>query len=225
MRALDLFCGAGGAAMGLHRAGFTEIVGVDCRPQPRYPFTFVRGDALAPPVRLKDFDFVWASPPCQAFTSMRRVSKAVHGRNPDRPDLLTPFRALADEVRVPLVIENVPGAPLRRDLVLCGSMFGLRVRRHRWFECRGFCIVLHPQCRHDYRAIGVYGDRPDGRPVWRTPGTKEGTGFAAASLEEGQQAMGIDWMQWPELKEAIPPAYSEFIGRAAIAWLQHERAA
>ena len=224
LRALDLFCGAGGATKGLQRAGF-HVTGIDNRPQPRYcGDAFVQADALQPPVQLDDFDLIWASPPCQAYTSMRRVSFAVHKSLPNRPDLIDPVRRLLASMNVPTVVENVPGAPLRRDLVLCGSMFGLRIRRHRWFEITGLGLILQPSCKHDYRAIGVYGDRPDGRPVWRTPGTKEGIGFAAASLEDGQDAMSIDWMQWSELKESIPPAYSEYIGRWALRYLTSKAA-
>jgi DNA (cytosine-5)-methyltransferase 1 len=114
--------------MGLHRAGF-DVTGVDIRPQPRYPFRFVRGDALAPPVRLGDFDLIWASPPCQAYVRSGTIAK--DGRH---PDLIESVRSMLCAGGVPWIIENVPGAPLRADLVLCGTMFGLGVRRHRWFE-------------------------------------------------------------------------------------------
>ena len=205
--------------MGYARAGY-RVVGVDIRPQPRYPFEFVQADALAPPFDLSGFDLIHASPPCQRYAAMRRVSKAVHGRLPDRPDLLAPTRELLEASGVPAVIENVPGAPMRADIVLCGSMFGLAVRRHRWFELvNTSALVLAPPCTcRSYVAVGVYGDRPDGRPVWRTPGTKEGTGFAAKSLEHGARAMGYApgewWADWRGLKESIPAVYTEWIARA-----------
>ena len=203
--------------MGYHRAGF-DIVGVDIAPQPHYPFDFVQADALAPPFDLSGFDVIHASPPCQAYTSMRNVSRAVHGSLPDRPDLVAVTRAMLEASGVPAVVENVPGAPIKRHLKLCGSMFGLAVRRHRFFEfVNAPSLMLTPPCQcRGYVAVGVYGDRPDGRPVWRTPGTKEGTGFAAKSLEHGAEAMGYGpgewWGDWRALKESIPPAYTEWIG-------------
>jgi hypothetical protein len=125
-RALDLFCGAGGASMGLHRAGF-EVVGVDACPQPEYPFAFVQADALTFP--LDGFAFVWASPPCQAFTAYKRRTDHVRPRR----NLIPAVRARLAAAGVPYVIENVVGAPLRVPVMLCGSMFGLDVQRHRLF--------------------------------------------------------------------------------------------
>lgn len=229
MRLLDLFCGAGGCAMGYHRAGFTEIVGVDIKPQPRYPFAFVRRDAmwmLETLVRggsicptedtrywLKDFDVIHASPPCQAYTSMRRLGKTA-GRA--APELVHQTRDMLRKASRPWVIENVPGSPLENPIVLCGSMFGLRVRRHRLFESSEF--LFGNSCRHDrQRPIAVYGDHP------QQPGT--GTVNRARTLSEGQSAMGIDWMAWGELTQAIPPAYTEFIGRQLLAAIQQKESA
>ncbi len=126
-RALDLFCGAGGASAGLVAAGF-EVLGVDLEPQPEYPFAFVRADALEYP--LEGFDLVWASPPCQAFTAYRRRSGHVRPAENRIPAM----RARLRGVGAPHIIENVPGAPLEAPTTLCGSMFGLDVRRHRIFE-------------------------------------------------------------------------------------------
>jgi DNA (cytosine-5)-methyltransferase 1 len=140
--ALDLFCGAGGASMGLHRAGF-EVVGVDLHPKPLYPFRFVQGDALSLSVDfLKDFRFVWASPPCQAFTAYKRRP----GHVKPVVSLIPQTRALLRKAGVPYVIENVPGAPLEDPITLCGSMFNLDVRRHRIFECS--FPVVPPSCNH-----------------------------------------------------------------------------
>ena len=204
-RALDLFCGGGGVSMGLHRAGF-DVVGIDIEPHPEYPFTFIQGDALAPPVRLSDFDLICASPPCQAYTTMQALN--TRGPKREHPKLVEPVRAMLKASGVPYCIENVPGAPLNDPFILCGSMFGLGVRRHRLFEAS--FPVLTPCCDHTGpRSIAVYGDHP------QQPG--KGTVNRARTLDEGQGAMGIDWMAWRPLTQAIPPAYSEFIGRAFLA--------
>src|ERR1035437_665181 len=126
-RLLDLFCCAGGAAMGYHRAGF-EVVGVDIKPQPHYPFEFHQGDALTYP--LEGFDAYHASPPCQRFSAMQMI----HHNQEVWPDLVDPIRQRLIATRKPYVIENVPATPLRVDLMLCGTMFGLRMPRHRIFE-------------------------------------------------------------------------------------------
>ena len=223
MKVLDLFCGAGGAAMGLHWAWpNAEIIGVDIVPQKHYPFTFVQADAMTYP--LDGFDFIWASPPCQAYTMMQALNTRAPKR--DHPKLIEPIRKRLISAGVPYVIENVPGAPLVDPVMLCGSMFGLRVRRHRLFEASFF--MLTQQCTHDgampipvwgdgrpsrqevrrrLRPIAVYGDHP------QQPGDRTYRVNRARTLEEGRQAMGIDWMAWHPLTQAIPPAYSEFIAR------------
>jgi DNA (cytosine-5)-methyltransferase 1 len=223
-RVLDLFCGAGGAAMGLHRAWpEAEIVGVDIAPQPRYPFTFVQGDAMTYP--LEGFDFIWASPPCQAFTAMKSMPNAKEHEN-----LLTPTRerllSLGD---CTFVIENVPGAPLNSgSVMLCGTMFGLGVsaagaelRRHRWFEASFH--FLAPGCRHSApRVCGVYGGHGrDHRRVHpltvgvygNAGGRSRRDGTQMFSTEQRKEAMGIEWMNGEELSQAIPPAYSEYIAK------------
>jgi DNA (cytosine-5)-methyltransferase 1 len=196
-RALDLFCGAGGASMGLHQAGFT-VTGVDINPQPNYPFEFVQADALEYP--LDGFDLIWASPPCQAFIRSGLVNKE------DTIDLLTPIRKKLLKQDAPWIIENVPGAPMRADYILCGSMFGLPIRRHRWFEISYPKYFLAPPCNHNRPIVGVYG-RPHGiNGAWR--------GMLPGTLESWSQAMEIDWMTVKELSQAIPPAYSEFLAGA-----------
>jgi DNA (cytosine-5)-methyltransferase 1 len=199
LRALDLFCCAGGAGMGLHRAGF-EVVGVDIMPQPNYPFEFHQGDALDYPT--EGFDFIWASPPCQAHSKTR----AIHGK--DYPDLIPQTRAKLEKSGLPWAIENVPGAPLRNAITLCGTMFGLRVIRHRSFET-SFSIVLIPQCGRHGTTNSHRGYSTGGEFI-----TVAGNNYRRV---EGAAAMGVDWPTTrPELSQAIPPAYSEFIAREAI---------
>jgi DNA (cytosine-5)-methyltransferase 1 len=201
-RLLDLFCGAGGCAAGYHRAGF-DVVGVDNRPQPRYPFPFVLADALDyVAAHGSQYDVIHASPPCQAFTVYRN-----NGNVGDHPDLLDPTRQALIAAGLPYVIENVPGAPLLNPVQLCGTSLGIEVRRHRLFETNWLLLV--PDCFHgrfvERKYPGSTG-RPNGRTVcnvgeWRVP------------LARQQAATGIDWMTLEELSQAIPPAYTEFVGR------------
>lgn len=210
-RLLDLFCKAGGAGKGYAEAGF-EVVGVDVEPQPNYPFEFIQHDALTlDPAFVASFDAVHASPPCQAYTGMQRINTRAPKR--DHPKLVEPVRALLMESGRPYVMENVPGAPLLDPYVVCGSMFGLGVRRHRLFETN-FMLLL-PACRHkeSARPIAVYGNHP------QQPGDKTYRVNRARTLTEGQEAMGIDWMGWRELTQAIPPAYTKFIGDQLMAHL------
>jgi DNA (cytosine-5)-methyltransferase 1 len=200
-RALDLFCCAGGASMGLHRAGF-DVVGVDIRPQPNYPFEFHQADALTFP--LDGFDFIWASPPCQAYSWAAKRWKEI-----ERADLLDPIRQRLLTQPVPFVIENVVGAPLRADLVLMGQMFGLRVIKRRHFELHRFGAMQPARVKP-----GRIGFGPDDFVTVAGHG-----GDGSARLANWQDATGINWMNKKEMAEAIPPAYAEFIGRAAIAHL------
>lgn len=209
MRILDLFCGAGGAAMGYYRAGF-DVIGVDIAPQPNYPFTFTQGDAL----KLMDelfsepriFDAVHASPPCQGYSSLKSMTTGKY------PLLVDAVRARLEVAGLPYVIENVVGAPLRSPITLCGSSFGLGVWRHRLFELN-FPPPLTPPCSHAHhpKPLDVTGT---GGPSSR-PRTSPGGGLSRkpANLAEAREAMGIDWMTRRELSESIPPAYTEFIGR------------
>ena len=202
-RLLDLFCGAGGAAMGYHRAGF-DVVGVDRQPQPRYPFEFHQADANEYP--LAGFDAVHASPPCHDHSTLRAVTGLDH-----RTGWMlnhTVQRLLAN--RVPWVVENVEGARMPADtysIVLCGSSFGLGVRRHRRFATNILLMALPCDHKRQGQALGVYGhsggrDRP-GR------GRK-------ATAAQARTAMGIDWMSAYELAQSIPPAYTEYLGRQLI---------
>lgn len=218
MIALDLFCGAGGASMGLHRAGF-EVIGVDIKSQPRYPFRFVQADALRPPFDLSIFDFIWSSPPCQAHTALKTMYNAKQ-----HDDLIPPTRAMLKTAGKPYVIENVPGAPVRPDIILCGTMFGLGtggadLRRHRLFETN-IIPPLTPPCSHYERGrvCGVYGGyMPATVGVYgQAGGSSLRGGTQQFSTSERAEAMGIDWMSGAELSQSVPPAYAEFIGRAAM---------
>lgn len=215
-RLLDLFCCAGGAAMGYHRAGF-EVVGVDIVEQPNYPFEFHQGDALEfLAERGHEFDAIHASPPCQSFTAYRRKG---HGVGDGYPNLIPETREALATLDVPWVIENVAGAPLNDAVRLCGSSFGLDVRRHRFFESN---IPLEGKaCDHGWQTprFPPATNRTNLRRtvevgVWRIP------------LDVQQQAMGgLDWMTLRELSEAIPPAYAEHLGRQLIEHVQSEEVA
>ncbi len=219
-QALDLFCGVGGASVGLARAGF-EVTGVDIRPQPRYPFRFIRADALAPPLCLHDFALIWASPPCQAFSAANAAARAA-GRV-HHPNLIPAVRRMLGLARALTVIENVPFAPLRPDLILDGTMFpALRVVRRRWFETSWWPGLAPPsRIRRGMIAAGYScvagGGRSNHAPVaanaWHT-------------TEARARAMGIDWPATrDEVAQAVPPAYAEFIGRSAAAVLDQRGAA
>jgi DNA (cytosine-5)-methyltransferase 1 len=205
LKLLDLYCGAGGAARGYHNAGFSEIVGVDIRPQPRYPFEFIQGDVMGLDYEFLDqFDFIHASPPCQEYSKAAAVARK---RGKVYPDLLSPTRRMLEAAHKPWVIENVPGAPMWPDICLCGSMFDLRVIRHRYFETniRNLASQFRSyECRHS----GTVRDG-DYMPVYGRSGRK-------GSLIEWQNAMAIDWMSRDELREAIPPAYTHAIGLEAL---------
>ncbi|MCP3879391.1 MAG: DNA cytosine methyltransferase [Sulfitobacter sp.] len=188
--------------MGYSRAGF-EVVGVDIEPQPDYPFEFIQGDALQGFPSLP-FDAVHASPPCQAFTAYRRKG---HGVGDAAVDLVPDTRALLEDWGGPFVIENVPGAPVRADLTLCGSMFGLDVRRHRVFELGGWPAPLQPSCAHGLQR----GDFPPATNRKNRRRTAE-IGVWRIPLEDQQRAMGVDWLPLKALSQAIPPAYTEWIG-------------
>jgi DNA (cytosine-5)-methyltransferase 1 len=229
-RLLDLFSGAGGAAMGYHRAGF-EVVGVDSAPQPNYPFRFVQADALltlegmigGAPLRggfLEDFAAIHASPPCQAHST---IGKQARGRDPElkHADLVGPTRELLIASGLPYVIENVPGAPLINPVQLCGSWFGLNIRRHRLFETNW--PLLSTPCSHHWQ-IPRFRSLDQRRHNTRTTVPIHGGSRLASvvgvhghinyagEMQLRAEAMGIDWMTPYELTQAIPPAYTALIG-------------
>lgn len=210
---LDLFCGAGGAARGYQQAGF-YVVGVDIKPQPRYAGDeFIQADAMTFP--LDGYDAIHASPPCQAYTLM---NQRWPGAADKHPRLIEETRSRLTESSALFVIENVVGAPLRNAIKLCGSNFGLGTVRHRLFESNAFMLAPGCHCRGWRDHAGVFGMHPDGGRLWTR---KDGHApqRRVGSLLEGQQRMGIDWMVWTELKEAIPPAYTHYIGTQLMAVL------
>ncbi len=199
-RALDLFSGAGGAGMGLHRAGY-DVTGVDIAPQRNYPFTFVQADALT--VDLSSYAFVWASPPCQRHS---RMSACRVGLRDKYPDLIAVMREKLERWGGPYIIENVMGAPLIDPVMLCGAMFGLETYRHRIFESNyQLKVPSHPP-----HAV------PTSKAGHWVPGTFISVAGNCAPMSLARAAMGIDWTTRAELVEAIPPAFSEHLGRQMI---------
>jgi DNA (cytosine-5)-methyltransferase 1 len=221
MKLLDLFCGAGGAAMGYYRAGFTEIVGIDIKPQPRYPFTFIRGDALMLPVDPSRFDAIHASPPCQFGSEATPMEwRAKH------PNLIPATREMLQRSGKPYVIENVENvrAHLNQALMLCGTMVGLPIWRHRYFEVHPFIAALTPPCVHDTSPITIHSgsySRKLRRPILCTGGgdgkrANRRTHRPREAVANIRIAMGIPWMTQAELSQAIPPAYTEWIGKQLL---------
>ncbi len=220
--------------MGYHHAGF-DVVGVDIKPMPRYPYEFHWADALEYVMAHgTEFDAIHASPPCQRYSVM------TNGRWQDRlsnhPDLIDTVRLLLNEIDKPYIIENVMGASkaLNGQLLLCGTMFGLQtkygsqLRRHRIFDLSFPVSFLTPPCQHNSGSvIGVYGGgqnparkRPATIGVWgHAGGSSNRDGLTQFGIQDRRDAMGIDWMTGSELSEAIPPAYTEFIGRYLIQYI------
>ena len=203
-RLLDLFCKAGGGSVGYYLAGF-EVVGVDIKKQKRYPYEFIQKDALEvfeDKDFLASFDVIAASPPCQTHSSTKHLRNA-QGKGTDKVDLIPQTREALVASGKPYIIENVPGAPLIDPVQCCGSSWGLKVRRHRLFESN--VKLVGSICKHKEqgRPVGVYGSMRDEIP---------GGGHTAKTIEQAREAMGIDWMIWGELVEAIPPMYTWFLG-------------
>lgn len=199
---LDLFCGLGGASLGYAQAGF-EVVGVDIVPQKHYPFEFVQADALQLPILIEKFDLVHASPPCQAFTGFNTPNK----RN-NHPNLIPQVRGILVNSGKPFVIENTPKAPLKDPIILCGSMFNIKLkiaggelRRHRCFETS--FPVQQLLCNHELRAITVTS---------RAGGYSRKANRPSFTLEQRRRAMGIFWGLEYGMSQAIPPAYTKYIG-------------
>lgn len=216
-RLLDLFCGAGGAGMGYSRAGF-DVVGVDREPQAHYPFEFHQADATTYP--LDGFDAIHASPPCQDYSrAMRHLAAA-------QPRLIDPVRGRLASAGVPWIIENVLGSPLPGQdtldgaygVELCGTMFGLSaagldIQRHRLFEA-SFPVAAPRGCHHGRPALNPH-NQPGRDLIYARLGRED-------PERPWRQAMGVEWMGRYEAREAIPPAYTEFIGRQL---LEHVRGA
>ena len=211
---LDLFCGAGGAAVGYHRAGF-DVVGVDIEPQPDYPFAFHQDDALQ---FLNDnaqaFDAVHASPPCQRYC---RTNRGTNGNHRAYPDLVADTRRALERTALPYVIENVPGAPLHEPVTLCGEMFGLRVIRHRLFESN------HPllQPEHPRHRGRVHGHNHGVNYTGYYFTVAGHGGGADGTFNDWCSAMDIGWITTKRaLTQAVPPAYTEMVGARLLAGMQ-----
>jgi len=226
MRLLDLFCKAGGAAEGYHRAGFAEIVGVDIAPQKHYPFEFVLGDALEYcAAHGHEFDAIHASPPCQFGSEATPIEdRAKH------PNLIPQTRATLLATGKPYIIENVENVRrhLNNPTLICGSMLGLLVWRHRYFETWPLWILSPASCQHVRQPVTVHTGSHS-RKTW-IPVLASGGGDGARDkrnlyrprerVDTVRTAMEIDWMVQSELTEAIPPAFTEYIGRFLIAYLE-----
>lgn len=231
-RLLDLFCGAGGVAMGYHRAGF-EVVGVDIKPQPHYPFEFHQAEAFTYP--LDGFDAYHASPPCQGYSVMHNLPWL---KENEYPLLLPEVLRILEATGKPYVIENVMGARYgargltKRGLAahglkagwLCGTMFGLPFYRHRLFATNFLWLApghpKHTRANGKVEKVTKTGTTEPGYGLtqWHNGAQASGCGIGhARGWRLATVAMGIDWMTRDELTQAIPPAYTEFIGRLLIA--------
>ena len=213
---LDLFCGAGGAAVGYHRAGF-DVIGMDINPQPRYPYQFVQADVMRfgilGVVALNGVSAIHASPPCQGYSAM---SNSRPGIADEYPRLIEPVGELLQAIGLPYVIENVPGAKahMHDPVTLCGQMFGLELYRHRLFESN----VRIEQPEHPAHVV------PASKAGHWKPGTVMSVAGHVSPIAKAREVMGIDWMTRDELAESIPPAFAEHLGAQLLAYVA-ERAA
>lgn len=199
MKLLDLFCGAGGCAVGYYRAGFHDITGVDINPQPRYPYDFIQGDAMEYLASHgHEYDFIHSSPPCQFYSNLTPTD-----RKAEHPDMIDAVRQVLQATGKPFVIENVAGAKghLQNPLMLCGTMFGLNLWRHRYFEIWPEIFALLPPCQHVGYPVLISG-----------VSKRKDIPRRENSAAECREASGIDWMTRREMDEAIPPAYTQWIG-------------
>lgn len=202
VRLLDLFCGAGGAAMGYYRAGFTDITGIDNRPMPRYPFEFIQADALEYLAEHgQEYDVIHASPPCQGYSRMRHLNWL---KNINYPLLIDNTRKLLQQTKAVWVIENVSDSPLM-GAELCGLALGLPLLRHRRFESN--ILLLFPPCpKHP---VIYHGNK-------NLDKNRPGGIMGILNNHTIYEAMGINWMNQKEMRQAIPPAYTEFIGKQLL---------
>jgi DNA (cytosine-5)-methyltransferase 1 len=204
MKLLDLFCGVGGASAGYTAAGF-DVTGIDLKHGKRYPYIYIKGNVsdYLNNQYLQQFDVIHASPPCQTHSITQHLRNA-QGKSTNKIDMIPEVREALIASGVPYIIENVPGSPLIDPVQLCGSSFNLKVRRHRLFESN---IKLKGSiCNHKAQGkpVGVYGSLNDEIP---------GGGHTAKTLQQARLAMGIEWALWGELVEAIPPIYTEYLGK------------
>ena len=199
--------------MGYYRAGFDNITGIDIAPMPRYPFKFIQAEAFKYlPEHGKEYDFIHASPVCKGYSKLAGL-----WQDREYPDDIPVLRELLIETGRPYVIENVVGAPLRDYVMLCGSMFGLRVYRHRLFECNPQITFSPRSCNHLGKASS---NKALKKEIGSTPNLTDYDILTVAGhdfiLEDAKIAMGIDWMQQSEISQAIPPAYTEWIGKRIL---------
>jgi hypothetical protein len=211
-RVLDLFSGIGGAAKGYDDAGLLVARGVDIVHRARYPYSFALDDALLyAEAHGDEYDVIHASPPCQFSSTLTK------GTNKGREylNLIPETRKILDRIGKPYVIENVQGSEVRRDLTLCGEMFGLAVIRHRYFELGNWTAEAPQHIKHRGRVAGMrHGEWFTG-PYFAVYGDGGGKG----SVADWQRAMGIDWTGVrKEIAEAIPPAYTQYIGEQFLTW-------
>lgn len=230
-RLLDLFCGGFGAGWGYVQAGF-DVTGVDFVKRRQRPpgVEFIEADCLDvldDVAFLRSFDLIHASPPCKVHTTLSNIVVA-SGDQPKHPDLLAPTRDRLNAAGVPYIIENVPHSPMTPHVVLCGCMFGLRVdidgeswslKRHRWFELCGWGnhgFGLQPEDNHPPRAryVGVWGEHPG--KLWTRPKGEPGPPARIATRDQARDLFGMPWASWASLTQAIPPVYTEYLGRAFL---------